>query len=212
VTEAEWSACNVPLFMLRHLTNELASERRGYAVERLLCTTDRKLRLFACACCRAIWHLLPDEHSRAAVQVAERFADGHATIDELAEASEGATATPWLAARAAARYAGWKSAVDAGRGAADCAHRATARAATRGQQADLLRHIVGNPFRPYSVPASWPTLIVDLAQQLYDGADVRLILNDALLDAGHADLAEHFRQEVGHPKGCWALDVVLGKR
>jgi hypothetical protein len=32
-----------------------------------------------------------------------------------------------------------------------------------------------------------------------------------LLEAGHAELAAHF-QERDHPKGCWALDLILGKR
>jgi hypothetical protein len=28
---------------------------------------------------------------------------------------------------------------------------------------------------------------------------------------GHAELAEHFRQERWHPKGCWAVDLILAK-
>src|SRR6516162_2249748 len=39
-------------------------------------TTDRKLRLYACASCRHIWYLLIDEHSRAAIEAAEQLSDG----------------------------------------------------------------------------------------------------------------------------------------
>jgi hypothetical protein len=42
----------------------------------------RRLRLYACACCRRVWHLLAEE-GRAAVQVAERFADDQARLAEL---------------------------------------------------------------------------------------------------------------------------------
>jgi hypothetical protein len=45
----------------------------------------RRLRLFACACCRQVWDLLDDPH-RHAVDVAERFADGLATRVELESA------------------------------------------------------------------------------------------------------------------------------
>src|SRR5579862_322718 len=49
--------------------------------------TARKLRLFACACCRLIWDLFEDERSRAAVIAAEQFADGEINQTDLSFAS-----------------------------------------------------------------------------------------------------------------------------
>src|SRR5438034_4296341 len=79
VTEEEWLACADPHLMLRFIWDK---------------ASDRKLRLFACACCRRLWHLLPDKRSRRAVRTSERYADGHATEAELRKASH----TAWQAA------------------------------------------------------------------------------------------------------------------
>ena len=53
MTQQEWLGCNAPDLMLTYLT---------------AAASDRKLRLFACACCRRIWDLLPEGASRCAVE------------------------------------------------------------------------------------------------------------------------------------------------
>ncbi|MBP3957234.1 hypothetical protein J8F10_18390 [Gemmata sp. G18] len=80
----------------------------------------------------------------------------------------------------------------------------------------MLRDIFGNPIRPVTVEPSWLTSTVTaLANGIYtEKAFDRLpILADALMDAGcsHDDLLNHLRSDGPHVRGCWALDLVLGK-
>jgi hypothetical protein len=80
----------------------------------------------------------------------------------------------------------------------------------------LIRDVFGNPFRPVTFDPSWqsPT-VLSLAQGIYeDRAFDRLpILADALADAGcdDAELLGHLRGPGPHVRGCWALDLILGK-
>jgi hypothetical protein len=95
--------------------------------------TDKDARLFACWCVRQVWHLLKDERSKRAVRVAERFAMGKATKEELAAAKAAAWAAAsdaaWDSARAAAWAAAWAAASDAAWAAAREAAWDAARAA-----------------------------------------------------------------------------------
>jgi hypothetical protein len=98
---------------------------------------DRELRLFAVFCARQVEHLLTDQRSRDAIAVAEKFANGEATSDELAAARHAAAgaaagaAAAWAAGAAAAGAAAWDAgeAADAARTAAWAAGAAAARAA-----------------------------------------------------------------------------------
>jgi hypothetical protein len=89
-------------------------------------------------------------------------------------------------------------------------------AAERSAQCDILRDIFGNPFRPVAFDPAWRTsTVVALAQQMYDSRDFGLmpILGDALEDAGcdSADILDHCRGDGPHVRGCWVVDLVLGK-
>lgn len=223
MTEAEWLATADPSPMLDHLRATTASER--------------KLRLLACACCRWIWEFLPDPRSRAAVEVAERFADELATPRELAAARNHALS----AAVGPAWAAYWAANVKAAgplRNVFEAAQPAPAVKAMKQahlsrqvetwnritsessrEQVGLIREVVGNPFRrPRLGPwcLGWEGgLVVRLARQVYDGEafDQMPMLGDALEEAGCEDtmLLEHCRLPGRHLRGCWVLDVVLGR-
>jgi hypothetical protein len=229
MTEQEWLASTDPTPMLEFL--------RGKA-------SDRKLRLFACACCRRIWHLLPDQRCRRAVQIAEEFAEGKAGLrllrrvedagefyydnqedvqeERLGYFAGGAVfqlGQEWLASDIVA---------DAASGAVACStldagsDRLAADAAKHGEsaaQCRLLRDIFGNPFHlPSADPASltWnDSTISKLAQAIYDDRafDRLPVLADALEEAGctDTDILSHCRGPGPHVRGCWLLDLILGK-
>jgi hypothetical protein len=92
-----------------------------------------------------------------------------------------------------------------------------------GKHAAILRDIVGNPFRPVAINAAWLTpAVTALTQTAHEERALpsgeldpaRLaVLADALEDAGctDADLLDHLRSPGPHVRGCWPLDLILGK-
>ena len=97
-------------------------------------------------------------------------------------------------------------------------------AAAKGEQSaqcDLVRELIGNPFSPVPVtpepgPGSWNGGVIrQLAQAIYDERtfDRLPILADALEEAGCADAAilDHLRGPGPHVRGCWVVDLLLGK-
>ena len=219
MTEQEWLACTDPKAMLVFLHGK---------------TSERKLRLFAVACCRRVWHLAPHDDSRGAVEAAERFADGGGMAADLRHAHLPAVQVFYdlregrQADREAARAA-CSAAAESGWTAANLSGEWSLAAEVAGgghagpARADLLRDIFGNPFRPVAISPAWRTpQVVALAQAAYDQRELpagtldparMAVLADALEEAGctDADVLNHCRRPGVHVRGCWAVDLVLGK-
>jgi len=107
---------------------------------------EKDARLFAVWCARQVQHLMTDQQSITALDVAERHATGNATDDELSAASAAAVDAAW-AARAVAVDAAW-AAVDAASAAPSCAASAAVwdaalTAAVAAQEAEFRRRFGG---------------------------------------------------------------------
>jgi hypothetical protein len=256
MNESEWLACSDPETLLDFL------QETGQA-------SDRKLRLFAVACCRRIWHLLTDERSQHALQLAEAFADESVNRPDLqlphVEAGLAAEAAHWqnrpgpiqTAAEAVvpvvteslgrktldyivgsvaeavgdeATDDAWDQTWGAERGSGEDSwfieqaiyHKAESE--ERAAQAALLRDIFGNPF--HRLPPLAPSLlnrdVVALARAAFDARQ----LSEGTLDPGRldtlaamlatagctdAELRGHLRSEGAHVRGCWVVDLILGR-
>jgi hypothetical protein len=221
VTEAEWLAATNPEAMLASLRDKVS---------------DRKLRLFACAYCRAVRGTL-DLGRGTAVAVAERHADGLAGDEDLASERRGVPFpdefSGWVVAPSA--YDGAWQAVDWLTSALDVMkidpdalrHFPVPADDVVRRSVLLLRDIFGNPFRPApAVAPAWLAwqggAVPQLARAAYDerrepegtlDPSRLLVLADALEDAGCADpgLLGHLRGPGPHVRGCWAVDLLLGK-
>jgi hypothetical protein len=188
MTEREWAVCSDSNEMLAYL---LQSAR----------ASDRKRRLFTVASYRRVWHLLPDGRIRAAVELSERHADGLASREEVEAAWDAAEAAVPEGAVLLPVYAALE---------AD---------AERAAQCPLLRDIFGNPFRPVPLHPAWLAwndgTVPKLAQAIYEerAFDRLPVLGDALEEAGctDADILSHCRSGGEHVRGCWVIDLLLGK-
>jgi hypothetical protein len=104
---------------------------------------EREMRIYAVWCARQVQHLMTDERSIAALDVAERYANGAACGAELATAWAAAEDAAWSAAGDAAEAAAWAAAMGAGRGAARGGARGAAQDAAWAKQETKFREMVG---------------------------------------------------------------------
>ena len=212
MTEQEWQGKHAPLKMLAHVQND---------------ASKRKLRLFACACCRAVWDRLPSDECRAGIEVAEQYADGLVSEEVRSATQRVVDGRPKeydrseLLLAVAASWALVKPQPWELKFAAEVCSSNT-RTATRQTRllrahANILRCLFGNPFRPVTFDPAWRTSdVMLLARQMYDSRDFGAmpILADALQDAGceNEDILSHCRDaSLTHVRGCWVVDLVLGK-
>jgi hypothetical protein len=275
MTESEWLACPEPFAPYEFLRDETVTYKtrwQGWVTVRRYAVSERKLRLFVCACCARVEHLLPMEEARRLLRAAEEYADGRFSDPDL-EAAERAcdaasqsrreVAAPWLshereavyaatyvsrseaagrlgtlvaARRARAGAAVWQRHVESLGGVlrvkpgefapleavvrtCDRSHMTEQLAAEARHQAELLRDVVGNPFRPGHADPTWfarnANTVGRVAKAIYEEQRFQdlPVLADALEDAGCTDveILSHCRGRGPHARGCWVIDQVLAK-
>ena len=201
---------------------------------RMLESTPPKRRLFRDHY-EGSFHQL--EQALAAV---ERFADGLAGADELASARRDAKDAEYVPAsvdyggetelyrEVAAVLGAAADEPDPPGVIAACGHATDTRPASAigGEdarralesrwQATVVRCVVGNPFRPVTADPRWLSeTVVSLATGIYAerAFDRMPILADAIEEAGcdHGDVLAHCRGPGPHVRGCWVVDLLLGK-
>jgi hypothetical protein len=216
MTEAEWKVATDPKKMLQFLLGK---------------ARDRKIRLYACACCRRIWSLLTDNRSREVIEVAEKYADGQVNKLALVDASRAAyRAGITLYRRGEEVITRW--AAHAAQASAYLNHLRLAEACLvrtmyvieqfgirkpaeeNIEQVKLVFEVFHNPFTTVTVETTWLTSTVTaIARQMYDSRDFSAmpILADALQDAGcdNDEILNHCRRPADHVRGCWVVDLLL---
>ena len=210
MNEREWLEGTSARSMLDYLEvfHNVARTKRG----------RRKLRLLACAVFRRCYLPVTTDKWGPALDLAERYAEGLADRAEVVSFRERFPREHWLdrtvdfllaespqratTNQAFGRYGVWRE---------------------DDPTAEFVRELFGNPFRRSVLDPVWrSSTVVALAQAAYDERSLttgqfdpsRLgILADALEDAGcdNADILNHCRGPGPHVRGCWVLDLLLGK-
>jgi hypothetical protein len=246
MTEVEWLAATDPRPLIRFLEGK---------------ASDRKLRLFAAACCRRNWHILDPDISQPGVELIERYADNLASVSELEELHRSSrqkgdgfekrrglllnrnqvssledhlnyleSQKAYLLAYASKQddyidmvliyttQCKVRNLLGRNLHGGKEAHEEFLRlsVADLADLTHLLRDICGHLFRPVTFDPSWTTSTVgQLAESIYQGRTfVGLpILADALEESGchNGAILNHLRSNGPHVRGCWALDLILGK-
>jgi hypothetical protein len=235
MTGEVWVSCediHAMLFQLNQIHRKQLDAVRRSQEGPLTARFDRRAMLFMMACCRRVQHLITHEWHHFALETAEGYEldmedhwrsglialrkghedairSGNPELD-LAVCSATMPHEIWEATEHLLRYV-----------SSILRDSSQSQARERNPLAEvsnpaLLRDIFGNPFRPVAFDKAWRTgTAVALARQMYDAREFSAmpILADALQDAGceNADVLGHCRGPGPHVRGCWVVDLVLGK-
>lgn len=226
MTKANWMACTEPLSMLEFLRPRVS---------------ERKLRLFSIACCRRICKLLPTE-CRSALETAEQFVEGLASLaslnavrqtalhcfSEFSDFDPDGSFIGRESASAAMAGACWTNKEEMDQGLHDVINNCFGLGPLSNgfedgnlieycQQCHDIRDIFGDPFHTLQFESLWFTPEVrTVAQDIYDtlAFDRMQELAKALQSVGCDDMAllDHCLKIKDHVRGCWVLDIVLGRK
>jgi hypothetical protein len=238
VTEAEWAECRHPGRLLEFVRETPDATLNALAIDHPL--GRRRLRLFGIATFRPLLSLFDDPRIVASFLAGEAFAEGLGTeehFDQIGKAigtihlapvaEDGSpeyfrqrltvynrerfalmAACCMVSSHAGATAEAYKRAALAlaGENAAD----------EYARQCDLFRDIFGNPFRATVLDRRWRTEdTIGLSLGIYEDCafDRMPLLADALMDAGcdNEEIIAHCRSDRAHVRGCWVLDLILGK-
>ena len=222
MNKGEWLICNDPQAML-----EFVREK----------TSRRKLRQLACAFCRRVFHLLSEE-SRGDLDIPGRdWRKGHLLSANISRSTRpgrhldldlfnAATGSAWATLDMDPFQAASRAALSASNAVADALVRSGespsrlgSRAVEQEKQADLVRDVFGHLFFTGKMDLSWlrwnDGTVGRMASRINEERrffDLP-ILHDALLDAGCDDeeILCHCRQINTHIRGCWVIDLLIGK-
>jgi len=218
MTEKEWLASTDPRDVL-------------IPVLRKNKVSERKLRLILCGICRVHWWMFLNTTCRAAIGVAERFADGMASHAELQSAR---ASVPGHLIRLSDKLAYATAEHRAYLGLSPqeqlrvqtahyyvrCALVSNLEVPVGGEpeekrtQCDVFRELCRNPFRPVAIDRSWLKHEArELAERVYRKGEFDRLreLGDVLERAGCTDreIQEHSRKPAPHIRGCWLVDLIL---
>jgi hypothetical protein len=203
--------------------------------------SDRKLRLLCVACCRRLWSVMEEPCRRTievaerladAQATAEEMAAAHAVIIQRNRGVGGMhrrsprpeevpTFNSWSASEGTTR----PGPPNVGKTLFETSLVAITRWDLKTDQqdlAELVREIFGNPFHRLEPLGISSSTVAALAREAYEARDPAIgaldparlaVLADAAEEAGlrRADVLVHLREDRPHVRGCWALDLILGR-